>query len=44
MPIVYDLLESSESGKTEEQIKTARHLYGENIVTYEKVIRIQTAG
>lgn len=36
MPIVYDLLESSESGKTEEQIKTARHLYGENIVTYEK--------
>jgi len=36
MPIVYELLDSSESGKTEEQIKTARHLYGENIVTYEK--------
>ena len=33
---VYGLLESSANGKTEEQIKTARHLYGENIVTYEK--------
>jgi|LSQX01.3.fsa_nt_gb Mg2+-importing ATPase len=36
IPVVYDLLDSSESGKTEEQVKTARHLYGENIVTYEK--------
>ncbi len=33
---VYDLLDSSEKGKTEEQIKSARNIYGDNVVTYDK--------
>lgn len=32
----YDILDSSESGKTAEQIKTARNQYGDNVVTYDK--------
>ena len=36
METVYDLLDSSENGKTVEQIKDARHLYGDNVITYEK--------
>lgn len=31
---IYSILDSSKEGKTEEQVKSARSLYGENIVTY----------
>lgn len=34
--LIYDLLESSEKGKTEEQVKSSRSLYGDNAVTYDK--------
>ena len=33
---VYDILESSEKGKTTKQIDQARNLYGENVVTYDE--------
>lgn len=33
---VYDILDSSEKGKTETQIKSARDSYGDNAVTYNK--------
>lgn len=36
MEKVYDILGSSEKGKTKTQIKSASELYGENIVTYDK--------
>lgn len=32
---VYDILDSSEKGKTKAQIKSARNLYGENTVTHK---------
>lgn len=33
---VYDILDSSEKGKTKTQIKSARDLYGDNTLTYNK--------
>jgi magnesium-translocating P-type ATPase len=33
---VFDILESSNQGKTKDQVKEARIQYGENIVTYDK--------
>ena len=33
---VYKILDSSEKGKTKTQIKSARDLYGENVITYDK--------
>lgn len=34
--MVYDILESSEKGKTKTQIKMSRNLYGDNTVTYNR--------
>lgn len=36
MDKIYDMLDSSEKGKTEIQIKSARGLYGDNAVTYHQ--------
>ncbi|HZJ58129.1 MAG TPA: magnesium-translocating P-type ATPase [Clostridia bacterium] len=33
---IYDMLESSPKGKTEAQVISARNLYGENIIIYDK--------
>ncbi|HZK56854.1 MAG TPA: magnesium-translocating P-type ATPase [Clostridia bacterium] len=33
---VYDMLDSSEKGKTEIQVRSARSLYGDNVITYHK--------
>ena len=33
---IYDMLDSSEKGKTQIQVKDAMNLYGENIVVYDK--------
>lgn len=33
---VYNMLGSSEKGKTREQVKSAKDLYGDNVVTYKK--------
>ncbi len=32
----YDILDSTEKGKTISQIKSARNIYGDNVVTYDK--------
>lgn len=36
MDKIYDILDSSEKGKTNDQIKEARDLHGDNVVTYDK--------
>ncbi len=33
---VYDMLDSSEKGKTEIQVRSARGLYGDNVITYHR--------